>query len=289
MKHLKLIVTGIVLIVFAVISCNQEEMHMQNRGRINVHITDAPFPIDLVSSAIITIDAVEIRKKSEVEMEDDETSFFLLAEDEMEINLLKLTNGITEQIASADLEVGMYDMIRLHVIDAKVILNDGTEYDLQVPSGYTSGLKVKIRPGITINEGQTSDVLLDFDVSRSFVAKGILGGKIAGFIFKPVVRGVYLGAAGRIEGNVSDEKGSPVENAHVKLWVPETEGESGENDSLAVSAFTDTNGNYKLIGLLEGTYTLTGEAIGFEIGFTENVSVTAGKTTTINFQLQEEE
>lgn len=289
MKHLKLIITGIFLSVFAFISCTQEEINMENKGRINVHITDAPFPIGLVSSTIVTIDAVEIRKKTEAESDEDETSFILLAEGEMEINLLELTNGITEQIASANIDVGTYDMIRLHVVDAKVILNDGTEYDLQIPSGYTSGLKVKIHPAILISEGQTSDVLLDFDVSRSFVPKGILGGKIAGFIFKPVVRGVYLGAAGRIEGNVSDEQGNPVENAQVKLWVPETEGELSENDSLVVSAFTDSDGNFKLIGLLAGTYTLTVEAEGFESGLTENVSVTAGNATTVNFQLKEEE
>jgi len=289
MKHLKLIITGIILSVFAFISCNEEEINMENKGRVNVHITDAPFPIDLVSSTIVTIDAVEIRKKADAEMDDDEASFILLAEGETEIDLLELTNGITEQIASADIEAGTYDMIRLHVVNAKVILYDGTEFDLQIPSSYTSGLKVKIQPAVSISEGQTSDVLLDFDVNQSFIVKGNLNSQIGGFIFKPVVRGVYLGAAGRIEGNVSDTQGNPLENAWIKLWIPEVENELNENDSLIVSSFTDTEGNYKLIGLPANSYILTAELEGFKADTTENISVTAGQATTVNPELPEEE
>jgi hypothetical protein len=289
MKHLKLIITGIILSVFAFISCNKEEINMENKGRVNVHITDAPFPIDLVSSTIVTIDAVEIRKKADAEMDDDEASFILLAEGETEIDLLELTNGITEQIASADIEAGTYDMIRLHVVNAKVILYDGTEFDLQIPSSYTSGLKVKIQPAVSISEGQTSDVLLDFDVNQSFIVKGNLNSQIGGFIFKPVVRGVYLGAAGRIEGNVSDTQGNPLENAWIKLWIPEVENELSENDSLVVSSFTDAEGNYKLIGLPANSYTLTAELEGFKADTTENISVTAGQATTVNPELPEEE
>lgn len=289
MKHLKLITTGIILAMFAFYGCNQEEISMENKGRVNVHITDAPFPIDLVSKTIVTIDAVEIRKTSEAEVEDDEASFILLAEGETEIDLLELTNGITEQIASADIEAGTYDMIRLHVVNAKVILNDGTEYDLQVPSAHTSGLKIKIQPAISINEGQTSDVLLDFDLNRSFVVKGSLDTQIGGFIFKPVVRGVYLGAAGRVEGYVSDNQGNPLENALVKLWIPEIENELHANDSLIVSSFTDADGNYKLIGLPANSYLLTAEIEGFKSDTTENISVTSGQSTRVNFELLEEE
>lgn len=291
MKHLKLIITGIILSTIAFVGCNQDEVTLENKGRLNVHITDAPFPIDLVSSTVVTIDAVEIKKKAEAEMDDDESSFILLTDELMEIDLLELTNGVTELIATTDLEAGIYDEIRLHVVDATVILKNGSEYNLKIPSGSSSGLKVKIRPSITINEGETSDVLLDFDLSKSFVVKGNLNGNINGFIFKPVVRGVYMGAAGRIEGNVADTLGNPIENAWVKLWNPELEddGESEiDDDSLVISTFTDAQGNFKLIGLLPGTYTITTEAVGFKGGMIENVSVTAGSVTTAAFELEEE-
>lgn len=292
MKHLKLIITGIILSALAFYGCNQEEMSLKNKGRLNVYITDAPFPIDLVGSTVVTIDAVEIRKNTEAETDDDESSFILLADDLIEIDLLELTNGVTELIAIADLEVGTYDEIRLHVVDAKVILKDGSEYNLKIPSGSSSGLKVKIHPAITINEGETSDVLLDFDLNKSFIVKGNLNGKIGGFIFKPVVRGVYLGAAGRIEGNVSDLQGNPIENAWVKLWNQELDDNielnEFDDDSLVISTFSDAQGNFKLIGLLPGTYTLTTEVAGYTSGLIEDISVTAGNATEATFQLEEE-
>jgi hypothetical protein len=291
MKHLKLIITGIILSTIAFVGCNQDEVSLENKGRLNVHITDAPFPIDLVSSTVVTIDAVEIKKKADAELEEDESSFILLTDELMEINLLELTNGVTEIIATTDLEPGTYDEIRLHVVDATVTLKEGSEYNLKIPSGSSSGLKIKIHPAITINEGETSDVLLDFDLSKSFVVKGNLNGNIGGFIFKPVVRGVFLGAAGRIEGNVSDTLGNPIENVWVKLWNPELD-DDGEieidDDSLVISTFTDVQGNFKLIGLLPGTYTITTEAEGFKGGMIENISVAAGNATTATFELEEE-
>lgn len=60
-------------------------------------------------------------------------------------------------------------MIRVHVVDARIMLTGGNDYDLRIPSGSSNGLKIKIEPAISTGEGQTSDVLLDFDISKSEV------------------------------------------------------------------------------------------------------------------------
>ena len=286
---------SLALLIFAVIAftgCNTDENSMpEGKGRLNVHLTDAPFPIQLVNSTWVTIDRVEIRKTSDAEMEDENGSFMVIAEGEMEFDLLDLTNGITEQIASVDLEPGSYDLIRLRVVDSKVTLNNGEVYDLKVPSGSESGLKIKIQPAIMIEAGQTSDVLLDFDVSKSFVAKGnVAGGNIIGFNFKPVVRGVYLGAAGRIQGSVKDSLDSPLENARVKLLIPEDEfePEMEEEDLILVSSFTDEMGNFRLIGLHEGIYTAVCVLPGFKNDTVFDIPVTPGASTTVNFTLEAE-
>lgn len=299
MKHLKLVIPGFILSVFLFAGCNMDENVLpENKGRINVHLTDSPFPIKLINSALVTIDKVEIRKRLETDLNGTSDTFIVLSEEEMQINLLELTNGITEEIATADLEPGTYDQIRLHVVDATILLNDGTTFDLKVPSGYTSGLKIKIKPAIYLGEGQTSDVLLDFDVSKSFVVKGKIGGHINGFNFKPVVRAVYMGAAGRIEGNVSDITGTVLENAMVKALKPDDEMENESNDGLEesddeenddshiVSSFSDVAGNYKLIGLPEGIYSVVCELEGYENDTIKDVTVTAGNATTVNFQLE---
>lgn len=268
----------------AFVSCTNEENISieEGKGRINVLLTDAPYPIELISNTYVTIDKVEIRKKTEAGMEEEKDSFIVLSEENMVIDLLELTNGITEEIAAAELEAGYYDMIRLHVVDATVVLNNGSEFDLKVPSGSSSGLKVKIQPEIHLEEGQTSDVLLDFDVSRSFVVKGPLD-NINGFNFKPVVRGVYMGAAGRIEGNVTDTLAAPLEDAMIKAWMPgETEGDSIDY----ISSFTDELGDYKIIGLKEGTYTVVCEMEGYENDTLKDVIVTAGESVSADFELK---
>jgi len=294
MRHVKLIFAGFVLSVLALVSCNNDENSIpENKGRLNVLLTDSPFPIELISSTWVTIDKVEIRQHSE----SDEDSFIVIAEGEMEFDLLELTNGITEQLASVDLEAGVYDMIRLHVVDATVVLANGTEFDLTVPSGSSSGLKIKISPAIQLAEGQTSDVLLDFDVSKSFVAKGNINGQINGFNFKPVVRGIFLEYAGRIEGNVADTTGAPLENASVQVLLPEDIGEADDDemddeemeeddDYKLVSTFSDVDGRYKLIGIPEGTYTVICELEGYQTDTIQGVAVTSGNSTKVDFELE---
>jgi hypothetical protein len=292
MKQLGLIFTGVFLSIFLLVSCNDDENSPQGtKGRINVHLTDSPYPIDLIKNAFVTIDKVEIRQSLESNQGEREDSFIVISEAEIEIDLLKLTNGITEQIASVDLEAGTYNQIRLHVVDATIVLIDGTEFDLKVPSGESSGLKIKFDPAIQITDGQTSDVLLDFDVSRSFVVKGKIGGKINGFNFKPVVRGAFLGLAGRVEGNVADTTGNPLENAMVKLWIPEDESTKiveTDDETFEVSSFTGADGKFKLIGIPSGTYSLSCEIEGY-IGDTINdVTVISGQSTSLSFELKKE-
>ena len=285
MKKIGLALTTIVFGILIMVACNDSKTTnlAEGNGRVNVYLTDAPFPIDLVSQAIVTIDRVEIREQ---ENDSTESSFITIMEEPFEIDLLTLSNGITEQLASVELEAGTYDMMRMHVTDSKIILTDGTEFDLKIPSGSSSGLKIKVEPALTINSGETSDVLLDFDVSKSFVVKGNWkGGAINGFNFKPVVRCVLLDRAGRIEGTVSDTSNVLLPNTAVNLW---TEVNDIEEDSLLTSAFTDEMGEYKLIGIPEGTYYITAELDNFLTDTIWNVDVLKGESTQIDFALTPE-
>lgn len=282
MKKIGLALTTIVLGLFFMAACtNPDTQHITDgNGKVNVYLTDAPFPIDLVAKTIVTIDRVEIRKQGS---DTTEASFITIMEDPFEIDLLTLSNGITEQLASIELEAGTYDMMRMHVTESTVVLTDGTEFDLKIPSGSSSGLKIKIEPALTINSGETADVLLDFDVSKSFVAKGNWkGGKLNGFNFKPVVRCVLLDRAGRIEGTVSDTANIVLPNTSVNLW---TEVNDIEEDSLLTTAFTDELGQYLLIGIPQGTYYMTAVIDSFLTDTIWNVDVLKGESTQIDFML----
>lgn len=281
---LNLIFTGFVVSsVLAFTSCSEEEkIPSKGKGKINVHLTDAPFPIELVSSAWITIDKVELRRHQTNKVTESDSSFLVINDEDIQINLLELTNGITEQIAFAEVESGMYDLIRLHISGAKIILNDGSEFDMKVPSGAASGLKVKLEPGMYLEANQTTDVLLDFDVSRSFVAKGQLNENFKGFSFNPVVRGVFLGDAGGIEGNVLDTSGIAMENILVRTWI-QGENINESDDHYLASTFTDEFGNYKLIGLPEGMYSVLFVSDDFGNDTISDVPVSAGNRAEVDF------
>ena len=282
MRKIGLVLSTILIGILFIVACSDSEStnFADGNGKVNVYLTDAPFPIDLVSQTVVTIDRVEIRKQDN---DTTEASFITIMEEPFEVDLLTLSNGITEQLASIELEAGTYDMMRMHVTDSKVILTDGTEFDLKIPSGSSSGLKIKIEPALSIESGQTSDVLLDFDVSKSFVAKGNWkGGKLNGFNFKPVVRCVLLDRAGRIEGMVSDTSNVALENSAVKLWM---EVNDVDDDSLLTTGFTDEMGYYQLIGIPEGTYYMTAELDSFMTDTIWNVDVLKGESTQIDFEL----
>nr|WP_319270734.1 DUF4382 domain-containing protein [uncultured Draconibacterium sp.] len=282
MRKIGLVLSTILFGILFIVACSDSEStnFTEGNGKVNVYLTDAPFPIDLVSQTVVTIDRVEIRKQDN---DTTEASFITIMEEPFEVDLLTLSNGITEQLASIELEAGTYDMMRMHVTDSKVILTDGTEFDLKIPSGSSSGLKIKIEPALSIESGQTSDVLLDFDVSKSYVAKGNWkGGKLNGFNFKPVVRCVLLDRAGRIEGMVSDTSNVALENSAVKLWM---EVNDVDDDSLLTTGFTDEMGYYQLIGIPEGTYYMTAELDSFMTDTIWNVDVLKGESTQIDFEL----
>ncbi len=214
------------------------------------------------------------------------SSVRLELEEETTFNLLELSNGVTAVLAEEDIPNGVYKEIRLHVVDAGIVMDDeeGTEYDLKVPSGNASGLKIKLDPSLEVEGGAYAEVLLDFDVSRSFVMRGNMKhgkGKVNGFIFKPVVRAVahVQTTAGDISGNVTDGEENPVENALLTLV---------EGEDTITSANTDEEGFYAMMGILPGDYSLILN-IDDEDVETTSVSVVAGESSEQDFVVSEEE
>ncbi|OFX50238.1 MAG: hypothetical protein A2066_05895 [Bacteroidetes bacterium GWB2_41_8] len=253
------------------------------KGTVVLKLTDAPFPVSLVDQALVTIDKIEIRAvapETATEMEADNLSLYtVLYEGEgKEFNLLDLQNGVTAELLSLDIEVGSYDLIRLHVADAEIILNDGTNFDLKIPGGTTSGLKIKLSPELVVESDVESEVVLDFDVSKSFIVQGNTKNpdQIKGFLFKPVVRAMVQKYSGIIEGKVSENETTPIAEAHVQIL---------RADTVYSSALTDETGAYALIGLPAGTYKMVCEKEGYTAVTVDQVIVKAREKTVQNFTL----
>ncbi len=242
-------------------------------GGLTVLLTDAPFPADSVESAFVTIDSVVIHAKHIDE-------FITLSSDPAEYDLMGLRNGETALLADIDIPTGEYNQIRLLVNDdsARVVLKEGPTLPLTVPSGEKSGLTINILPHLSIGAGSTGEVLLDFDVSKSFTMQyGQGGGAITGFHFKPVVRAVNLAAAGRVKGTVSDKSSDqPIEDAEV--WIK-------KDTTVLTTTFTDTSGAYTILGIPVDVYTVTATAAGYDTVSVADVSVEAEGVETQNFKL----
>lgn len=275
-----MLLAGILIFVTA---CNEnDDSAKAGKGTVVIKLTDAPFPVSLVDQALVTIDKIEIRSTVEVENAEgeieNETLYTVLFEGEKVVDLLDLQNGITTDLLSMDIEAGSYDLIRMHVTSSEVILKDGTSFDLKIPSGSASGLKIKITPELVVESGVESEVLLDFDVSKSFMVQGNMNtpAGIKGFMFKPVIRAMCQKYSGVIEGKVFENVTTPVAEAHVQIIVA---------DTVYSSALTDATGSYSLIGLPAGSYKMVCEKEAYTPVLVDLVTVKARETTVQDFLL----
>jgi len=270
-------------------SCTDSNDVGSDTGRLSIQLTDAPFPHDLVAEANVTIFKIDARNKdmeSDAEMEgemtdDMESPFVVLMEEEIEVNLLELTNGVTETMVNTEVPVGSYDLVRVHVKGVNVVLSDGTTFDLEIPSGNQTGIKIFIKPGLVVAGGLSSDLLLDFDVSKSFVPKGnsqeLTG--ITGFNFKPVIKAANLSTAGTLKGMVTtmqEEVAVGLEGVQVAVFAA---------DTLNTTTFTDETGAYMVMGLLAGSYDVEVEMEGYISQEVGDVEIIAANKTIQDFEL----
>ena len=287
--------TSALLVVFTVfISCTDNDDRNSDYGRLSVNLTDAPFPHDLVAEANVTIFKIEARYKGDMDINsvvddnldssmeiEEKSSFLVLMEEEMEVNLLDLTNGVTKNLADLDVPVGTYDLVRVYVKGVNVVLTDGSTFDLKVPSGEQSGIKIFIKPGLVVKGGLSADLLLDFDVSKSFVAKGGGSnfGNITGFNFKPVIKACNMSTAGTLSGMVTtlqEEVAVGLKGAQVAVFAA---------DTLNTTTFTDADGKYMVMGLMAGEYDVEVELSTYLKQTVTDVEIVAGNTTSQDFIL----
>lgn len=274
MKKSILIILAVILMI--IIPACSKSPDSNGTGRMTIKITDAPFPIDEIESALVTITKVELRKAGDGIP--DGNPFITIAEDTMIYNLIDLRNGITADLADIEIPAGKYNLVRLYVDEASLITKDGVSHKVKVPSGGQTGIKIFIRPEITVEGGLTSELLIDFDLSRSFIMRGNPDkpAGINGFIFKPVIRAVNNTTTGRIEGIVTDTVQAPINEA--EIWL--------EQDTVVSTTFSDASGNYAFIGVPAGTYSLSAVKDDYDTVKYSGVKVTEGNRTIRDFILK---
>ncbi len=257
---------------------DNDEKDDEKTGTLSVLLSDNPFPLGLVDSALVTIDSVEIRRHGET----IGSPFIILNRDQVTFNLLDLRNGVTASLSEMDVPVGAYDLVRLYVNSARLVLTNGSDFEVIIPSGEQTGLKIFINPYIEIVGGLTSELLLDFDVSKSFVMQGNMNSPsgIVGFHFKPTLRASNLSTAGRLEGIVTDSDGIAALGG-AQVWIEAM-------DTIMTTTFSSTDsltlGHYALLGVPAGDFTAKAAMAGYDT-VSAFITITAGNVTTQDFSL----
>lgn len=131
--------------------------------------TDAPAEIE---EAFVTIAGVELV---------GEESRFTLSEEEQEVDLFALRDSVPVDLALGEVPPGEYEQLRLDVTDTRLLLSDGSEPDLKVPSGE---IKLLLPDFEIEGENDEAEITVAFDIDDSFVRAGASGK----YIFKPTVR-----------------------------------------------------------------------------------------------------
>ncbi len=194
-----------------------------NTGTVALQITDGPFFEEgsCVTQAWITIpQAAGVQVKSDsgvfvdldiVEPTDAVASDTMAWEGGLlRVNLLSLTNGVIADLAAGQLPAGAYSEIRLLVEDTELVFEDGSTSTFKVPSGSSSGLKIKVRPSFVVAPGKVTHLDLDFSLAKSFHTAGLGGepscddlregrGKV---LYHPSIRVVNNDTSGLLEGFV---------------------------------------------------------------------------------------
>lgn len=234
-------------------------------GTLQVKMHDAPANYDEVN---IFIERVDVNNTT------GDQGWVTISEPNQSYDLLELTNGTFVVLADAELEVGTYPQIRLVVSrDANTVVIDGESFGLFVPSGAETGVKLNVNA--EIREGITYTLLLDFDALRSVVKTGQAPNP--GYILQPVIRATNEALTGNI--------GGVVEPFDVNAVVYAIAGE----DTLSTTFPNEENGEFLLVGLEEGSYTVSAVADGYTSTHLEDVEVTLNETNDVGTIVLEDE
>jgi hypothetical protein len=226
MKYLLLFLTASFLIITG---CEKSAVEATpGPGELKLYLVDSPGDYDEVN---IVVNKVEVHN-SDV---DTTTGWSTINNTPATYDLLTLRNGASSILGTAKLTPQHYTQLRLMIDSGSNVVVNGIRYNLVIPSGMESG--IKLTHAFTIEADKLYELTLDFDADESIKLLGINTYKL-----QPTIRVVSNVISGTISGKVLPT----VTNALVQTTV----------GLDTVSTIPDTSGNFKLMALPEGTYTL---------------------------------
>lgn len=265
-------------------------------GQMSVQVTDAP--VDAAEQVVVRFTGISFKPADDAPV----VVTFITPRD---IDLLALAGGdAAPLISNLTVPAGAYEWMRLHVdadfdtVYDSYIQIDGSQYELRVPSGSESGLK--LNGGFVVPQGGVASYTLDFDLRKSVVEP--IGQP--GYFLKPVIRMVNNAQVGLLTGMVDaallasactgDATGAVYLYQGADVVPDDVDGV--QPDPLASGAVTlqgDGTYRYTIAFLSPGSYMVawtcdaaddqpeSSEDLAFSPA--ANVSIVTGETTEQNF------
>ena len=255
-------------------------------GRVNLEFTDAPLPLGQIARAIVQIDEVAVHG----DVDGDHGFVTVIEGGPYEIKLHGLRNGLTQFFEGDVIPPGTYRQLRIHFTSALLELKDGRVFTtedgtLDLTGQDTAGFKVFFDPPLVVREDGATNVLLDFDLRKTFSSvPGNDTANATSFHLHPSVRTAVLDETGEIRGVVTTKDGAamvPAPDAEVYVLAPGEE----DLDQAFASTLADANGSAAVLGIPPGTY----DVVVIHDGLTdraENLVVTQGAITSFEIELK---
>ncbi|SMO45284.1 DUF4382 domain-containing protein [Solitalea koreensis] len=228
--------------------------------RLNVRMTDAPGNYEQINLSVKEI--VVTVGDTTYRMESGKT-----------FNILDFKAGSATPdilVASEEVPTGSIKEVRLLLNETgNSIKVDGQTYDLKIPSGYSSGWKVKLNEAIQLTDGIAYSLLLDFDAAKSIVHTGSGSDK---YLLKPIVRGIVQATSGILTGVIK-----PI-TVQAKVYA------INENKDTVGTVSDITTGKFSIGGLKAGLYKVSFDTqdTTYRDTILSNVNIKAGITTKLD-------
>jgi len=238
-------------------------------GSLALSLQDAS--TDEYKAVYVTIREVQVHLSGN---ESEDKSWKVVAQPNKTYDLLELTNGVREELGISELNAGDYTQMRLilgakaddgiNVLSQKhpypnyVIELDDAVHELKVPSGFQTGIKIVRIFKIEIN--RTTELILDFDASRSVVQAGNSGK----WLLKPTIKVLGTDEYAIVEGQVKNSSDDSLSGVAVSAQEEDASA-ANEEDKVIVQAATlsDAQGLYSLF-VEPGSYNIVAYRDGYD-------------------------
>jgi hypothetical protein len=146
-------------------------------GTLSLHLTDAPPDLASLSAVLVTIGSIDVHMAGDDDRGDQPdggadlgAGWRTLERAPEAFDLLKLQNNIVAALGEMELPAGKITQIRMHIDTAgqnQVDLANGLICTMDLHNVDQTGVKINHPFKVDIEAGQTTDVVVDFDVRES--------------------------------------------------------------------------------------------------------------------------